>query len=245
MHLRTYPLQFVLFARGQAEGLRGFLCLFLEFTWVGRPRKQLSRFGDGDCRTSAGTCPQIGASRHIRASPEARHQSSGTELLKLLYLGIPAAYVKFFARLLNFALSPDASQPMLAAFSCCAREQGAWVWISPQVRGNLAGPEWARPVLLEAVNTVYVRVLRRLARRHRPLFRASSTIAELHEIRGSLCARPMGGSALPRPWRPKWILLPLVVVPLGSMGPCRLIWVGIFTKWSPWPSGRVFGRGLS
>ena len=83
----------------------------------------------------------------------------------------------------SICLAPDDSHPTPLASYNCGTKQGAWMWISRQVRENLADLGSANLEMLGSNLPVYGPAPRRIARRHRPLYFASSTKAYLDETR--------------------------------------------------------------
>ena len=101
--------------------------------------------------------------------------------MKLLDLGDPEAFAKFFAGFLNFALFPDDSRPMHAPSNSHAPAQGASTRISHQVREHLAGQESERLALMgPAISMVDC-----------ALSQAPSTMKDLYEMRKVVCGRRM------------------------------------------------------
>ena len=106
-------------------------------------------------------------------------------------LVIRKVYVQFLEATQRFAFSPDAHRPIYLASFNCAAKQGNWASISHQVGENRAGPESANLALLDALASVYGRVLQRVARYHRPLYGPPSTMSDSRVMWNILCKRCM------------------------------------------------------
>ena len=63
------------------------------------------------------------------------------------------------------------------------------MWLRDLVRRDLAGPKWANSALSGSIISVCRPVLRRIARRHRPLILAPTAMADSYEMRNFLRGR--------------------------------------------------------
>ena len=117
-------------------------------------------------------------SRHVLAGvpPAPSPSQSG---LKILEIGDPGVYVKFFGRALNFAMFTEVQRPQHADRNNCAATQGAWLRISRQSWGDLTDPDWANSSLLDSIVWVYSPVSLRIAHCHRPLHIVPAATADL------------------------------------------------------------------
>ena len=189
--MRTYTLRFILFARAQPGGLCKTLRYIHEFLWVRRSVLRSGRFGCENRRTSARTCPQLGAhcGRDHGYHPTPRPCFPGgiptvlqTRTAETVEHWESGGLRKVLRGSVEFRLLPPCPAPLFcgpfplckgAGCSCVNFVSGAWKFGrsgmgQPRVAGGDGGGGG---------------VLCRLAGCQRPLCLAPSLIAGLYEMR--------------------------------------------------------------